>query len=168
MTNHYRIEKILKSEECASKLSSITDLVFVSGAFDILHFGHIDFLRKAKAISSQSKLFVVTHSDKIINRIKGEGRPYFSEFERVELISELECVDYVTVWDGWENIVDFATFVKPKYFAITSKSYEHSTRGNWDALSWEQVAKKTHSIIVKIEIDTTRSSSLVAKRLPIE
>lgn len=154
--NHNK--KILIPEEFL-KLN-ISNIIFVSGAFDILHFGHINFLREAKSVGGKDgKLLVVTFPDNVINTIKGEGRPIMKEYERVQILSELESVDYVVVWNGWESIVEFALAVRPKYFCITDKSYDHSKNNNWKGKGWEEVAILTNSTIKRIPIINNLSSS---------
>jgi D-beta-D-heptose 7-phosphate kinase/D-beta-D-heptose 1-phosphate adenosyltransferase len=72
-------------------------IVFTNGCFDILHPGHIDLLRKARALGDV--LLVAINSDASVSRIKGPHRPIFNQAERAELLSGLEMVDLVTVFD---------------------------------------------------------------------
>lgn len=156
----YRSNKVLTPQEIIEKFTKDKNLVFVSGVFDILHFGHITFLRKAKEIVGESgKLLITLHSDGIVKKIKGEERPYMNIKERVELLSELECVDYVTEWEGWENITEFVEQLKPKYLAITDKSYDHTKKGEWTTHSWDEMAKKINASIIKIPIEKDFASS---------
>jgi rfaE bifunctional protein nucleotidyltransferase chain/domain len=71
-------------------------VVFTNGCFDILHPGHIDFLRRAKALGDS--LVVAINSDDSVRRIKGLNRPVFNENERAELLEALEMVDLVTLF----------------------------------------------------------------------
>jgi len=72
-------------------------LVFANGCFDIVHVGHIRYLREAAAYGDA--LLVAVNSDASVRRIKGPGRPVFNERERTEVIAALACVDYVTLFD---------------------------------------------------------------------
>jgi D-beta-D-heptose 7-phosphate kinase/D-beta-D-heptose 1-phosphate adenosyltransferase len=72
-------------------------VVFTNGCFDILHAGHVDYIRKAKALGDI--LIVGINSDASIRRIKGEKRPIVEEADRAELVASLKAVDYVTVFD---------------------------------------------------------------------
>ncbi len=69
-------------------------IVFTNGCFDVLHFGHVDYLRKAKKCGDC--LVVGLNSDHSVRVIKGEGRPVNRERDRAEVLSELSCVDAVT------------------------------------------------------------------------
>lgn len=71
-------------------------VVFTNGCFDILHIGHVRYLQDARA---EGDLLVVgVNSDDSVRRLKGPDRPVVPEFERVEILAALECVDYVTIF----------------------------------------------------------------------
>jgi len=72
-------------------------VVFTNGCFDILHRGHVHFLRQAKATGDL--LIVALNSDRSVRQIKGEKRPVLPETDRVELIGAMEMVDYEIVFD---------------------------------------------------------------------
>ena len=72
-------------------------LVFTNGCFDLLHPGHVRYLREARALGDA--LVVALNSDQSVRILKGEGRPILNLEERVEVIGALESVDYVTVFD---------------------------------------------------------------------
>jgi D-glycero-beta-D-manno-heptose 1-phosphate adenylyltransferase len=72
-------------------------LVFTNGCFDLLHPGHVRYLREARALGDA--LVVALNSDRSVRILKGEGRPILNLKERVEVIGALESVDYVTVFD---------------------------------------------------------------------
>lgn len=72
-------------------------VVFTNGCFDLLHPGHIRYLRQARSLGDV--LVVAVNSDASIRRLKGAGRPIQPEDERAELLCALEMVDYVTIFD---------------------------------------------------------------------
>jgi len=72
-------------------------LVFTNGVFDLLHPGHVRYLRAAAALGDA--LMVGLNTDESVRRNKGEGRPITPELERAELIAALECVAAVTMFD---------------------------------------------------------------------
>jgi D-beta-D-heptose 7-phosphate kinase/D-beta-D-heptose 1-phosphate adenosyltransferase len=72
-------------------------VVFTNGCFDILHAGHVSFLRRARALGDV--LVVAINSDDSVKRLKGPSRPIFNENERAELLAAMEMVDLVTVFD---------------------------------------------------------------------
>ena len=72
-------------------------IVFANGCFDILHVGHIRYLQEAKA--SGDLLIVGLNSDSSVRRLKGEGRPVLDQEARSILLSALECVDYIVLFE---------------------------------------------------------------------
>jgi rfaE bifunctional protein nucleotidyltransferase chain/domain len=93
--------KILSREELLKERERLRAagrrLVFTNGCFDILHVGHVRYLRAARAVGD--KLVVAINSDASVRELKGEGRPIMNEAERAEMLAALVAVDYVTVFD---------------------------------------------------------------------
>jgi D-beta-D-heptose 7-phosphate kinase/D-beta-D-heptose 1-phosphate adenosyltransferase len=71
-------------------------IVFTNGCFDILHLGHVRYLKEAKKLGDI--LVVGLNSDSSVRKLKGKDRPYVSELERAEILASLECVDYVVIF----------------------------------------------------------------------
>ncbi|MEJ7846707.1 MAG: SIS domain-containing protein [Pyrinomonadaceae bacterium] len=71
-------------------------IVFTNGCFDIIHPGHIDLLNRAKALGT--KLVVGINSDESVRTIKGAGRPFFTQDERVAVLMGLKAVDEVHIF----------------------------------------------------------------------
>lgn len=80
-------------------------IVFTNGCFDILHAGHLLYLRKAK--SKGDILVIALNSDESVKRLKGNTRPLQELRDRMQLIAGFSCVDYVTCFneDTPENII---------------------------------------------------------------
>lgn len=71
-------------------------LVATNGCFDVLHAGHVDYLVKASQMGS---LLVGLNSDLSVTKLKGQGRPVNSLFDRIAVLCALECVSFVTVFE---------------------------------------------------------------------
>lgn len=71
-------------------------ITLANGNFDLLHVGHVRYLRAAKALGG--KLVVAINSDESVRALKGEGRPIMPEQERAEILSALADVDAVIVF----------------------------------------------------------------------
>ncbi len=72
-------------------------VVFTNGCFDVIHTGHIEFLKFCK---SQGNIVVVgLNSDSSVKTIKGSDRPINNQHDRVTVLAALEMVDYITVFD---------------------------------------------------------------------
>jgi D-beta-D-heptose 7-phosphate kinase/D-beta-D-heptose 1-phosphate adenosyltransferase len=72
-------------------------VVFTNGVFDLLHPGHVRYLREARALGNA--LIVAINSDRSVRAIKGPDRPVNPEQERAEVLLGLESVDAVVIFD---------------------------------------------------------------------
>lgn len=73
-------------------------VVFTNGCFDLLHVGHVHFLKKAKALGHL--LIVAINDDASVKSLKGNGRPLINAADRARIIAALESVDYVVTFSG--------------------------------------------------------------------
>lgn len=91
--------KILSMVEAENLRTEKADkeIVFTNGCFDILHVGHVRYLKQASELGDV--LVVGLNSDASVKRLKGSDRPVNSEKDRAELLSALGFVDYVVVFD---------------------------------------------------------------------
>ena len=71
--------------------------VFTNGCFDILHIGHVRYLKESAKCGDI--LIIGLNSDNSVRRLKGPTRPINNELDRAELLSELGFVDYVVIFD---------------------------------------------------------------------
>jgi rfaE bifunctional protein nucleotidyltransferase chain/domain len=71
-------------------------IVLANGNFDLLHVGHVRYLRAAKELGG--KLVVAINSDESVRSLKGEGRPVMPAEERAEIIAALADVDAVVIF----------------------------------------------------------------------
>jgi D-beta-D-heptose 7-phosphate kinase / D-beta-D-heptose 1-phosphate adenosyltransferase len=104
-------ELMSRKQKSGSKIRSIDQLlqqlkwhkahnqkiVFTNGCFDVLHRGHIEFLSFCK---KQGDIIVLAlNSDKSVKMIKGPDRPLNNQLDRAAVLSALESVDYVVIFD---------------------------------------------------------------------
>jgi len=93
--------KILSHDELLNERRRLREsgksLVFTNGVFDILHVGHVRYLKRARALGEA--LVVAINSDASVRNLKGPGRPLMNENERAEILAALASVDYVTIFD---------------------------------------------------------------------
>jgi D-beta-D-heptose 7-phosphate kinase/D-beta-D-heptose 1-phosphate adenosyltransferase len=72
-------------------------IVFTNGCFDILHKGHLSYLREASKLGD---IFILgLNSDVSVKRLKGNNRPINNEEDRAEVLSFLDFIDYITIFD---------------------------------------------------------------------
>lgn len=72
-------------------------IVFTNGCFDLLHVGHVRYLKEAKSLGDI--LVVGVNSDSSVKVLKGPTRPIQNENDRAEILSELKSVDYAVIFD---------------------------------------------------------------------
>ncbi len=73
-------------------------IVFTNGCFDLIHVGHVRYLSEARALGDV--LIVAVNADASIKKIKDPRRPIVVQSERLEVLSALECVDYLILFSG--------------------------------------------------------------------
>lgn len=72
-------------------------IAFTNGCFDILHYGHIKYLEKAKRLADI--LVVAANSDSSVRKIKGKNRPINNQFDRLRVLNALSCIDYLVMFN---------------------------------------------------------------------
>src|SRR3989338_4656780 len=92
------INELIQISQSSKKLHQ--KIVFTNCCFDIIHPGHTRFLKEAKRLGHI--LIVAINSDSSVKKLKGNTRPLINENERAEVLSSLEYVDYVTIFDELE------------------------------------------------------------------
>lgn len=73
-------------------------IVLANGGFDLIHAGHVRYLRAAK--KQGDVLVVALNSDASIRGLKGPGRPILPQEERADILSAFTDVDYITIFDA--------------------------------------------------------------------
>jgi len=106
-------------------------LVLANGCFDLLHVGHVRYLRAAKQLGDV--LIVALNSDASVRRIKGRGRPLVNQEERAEIVAALDCVDYVLTFDG-DTVERVVTHLRPDVHA-KGTDYTEASVPERDAVS---------------------------------
>lgn len=92
---NYYIENGLSEIEKLKNLKK--KIIFTNGCFDVIHAGHIAYLKEARSLGDI--LVVGLNTDASVKRLKGEKRPINSLEDRIAVLSALECVDYVVPFE---------------------------------------------------------------------
>jgi D-beta-D-heptose 7-phosphate kinase/D-beta-D-heptose 1-phosphate adenosyltransferase len=121
-------------------------IVFTNGVFDILHAGHVQLLRRARALGDV--LVVGLNSDASTRRLKGPTRPVNRESDRIALVSALDVVDYAVLFD--EDT--------PEELIRAIRPHVHVKGGDYQAESLPEIGA-VHEVGAEVEI-----LSLVAGR----
>ncbi len=93
--------KYISNKDLEIKSRQIKDngnsIVFTNGCFDIIHAGHVELLKKAAKLGDV--LIVAINSDESVKKLKGSKRPIYCIEDRINIMSAIEYVDYVTVFE---------------------------------------------------------------------
>lgn len=95
-------------------------IVFTNGCFDVLHRGHIHYLRESRKLGDL--LVIGLNSDSSVKRLKGASRPINKEEDRAFLLEALDFVDYVVIFDD-NTPLKLIEKLKPDYY---TKSGDYS------------------------------------------
>ena len=142
------VGKIVRQDELKHILKGLKAqakrVVFTNGCFDIIHIGHIRYLREARTFGDL--LVVGINSDRSVSIIKPD-RPVNSQYQRAEVLASLEMVDYVTIFDE-----------ETPYELIKSAQPDVLVKGgDWkkEDIIGSDIAKETHSLPYIEGISTT-------------
>jgi len=93
--------KIISLEEIGSRIRSwrkeSRKLVFTNGCFDILHSGHVRYLQTAASFGDI--LLLGLNSDSSVRKLKGPRRPIMTQADRAYLLSAIEAIDCIVIFD---------------------------------------------------------------------
>jgi len=89
-------------------------IVLANGCFDLIHVGHIRYLKEAKELGDI--LVLALNSDSSVRRLKGKGRPFINENERAVILSAFSFVDYLTIF-AEDNVEKILLSLKPDIHA---------------------------------------------------
>jgi rfaE bifunctional protein nucleotidyltransferase chain/domain len=144
----YNIEKYSKDVD--------KKVVFTNGCFDILHFGHVEYLSKAKDMGDV--LVVGVNSDSSPYwKTKGDNRPINNQVARSMIIASLEVVDFVIIFSE-ETPLNLIDSIKPDIL-VKGKDYREEEIVGYD------VIKKYGGVVKTIELTEGYSTTNIIKKL---
>ena len=130
---------------------------FTSGAFDIVHAGHADYLEQAKSLCDI--LIVGVNTDASIKKYKGPDRPINPVAQRVEVVAALESVDYVFLFDERRNQQNIEA-LRPHYYI---KAGDYSP----DTLTSKEIVEKHGGEIRLIPIRQQVSTTDIIEKMTL-
>jgi D-beta-D-heptose 7-phosphate kinase/D-beta-D-heptose 1-phosphate adenosyltransferase len=152
-------EKILEREALKEKIERLKkagkQIVFTNGCFDLLHVGHVRYLKAARA--EGDALVVGLNSDHSVGHIKGPGRPIVAESERAEVLGSLACVDFVTLFDEPDPLVTIQTLMPD----VLVKGADWAE----DAIVGKDVVEASGGRVVRIPLTEGASTSRIIKKI---
>lgn len=160
------MNKILDFESAVSRAKELKKqglkVVLCHGVFDLLHIGHLRYLRRAREFGDV--LMVTVTPDQYVN--KGPGRPVFTGHLRAEALASLDCVDYVAL-NLWPTAVETITALRPDFYVKGAeyKNIHDDLTGNMAREA--AAAEAAGSALAFVEDIVFSSSSLINQHLSI-
>ena len=165
MDKHSVLQQKIHDRESIKKLVAFwkfsdQKIVFTNGCFDLLHYGHIDYLSKAASLGD--KLVVGLNTDASTSRLKGPARPVNDEKSRLHIMASLFFVNAVILFDeptpiGLIRIVEPDILVKGgDYRPEQIVGYEEVTRRGGEVVVLDFVPGYSTTALEKKIISGTR------------
>jgi rfaE bifunctional protein nucleotidyltransferase chain/domain len=129
--------------------------VFTNGVFDLLHIGHLRYLREARGLGDA--LLVGVNSDRSVRLLKGPGRPITAEQERAEILAALTCVDGVVIFDE-ETPIELIQAIQPDVLVKGSDWAE-------DAILGRDIVEARGGRVVRIAIQPGQSTTRMVEKI---
>lgn len=131
-------------------------MIFTNGCFDILHIGHLRYLKASKELLPDADLVIGLNSDSSIKQLKGESRPINHEAERAELLHALKPVDHIIIFHE-RTASTLLSKLKPQIY---------TKGGDYDLEDYEKcpefkIAKEINCKVVLINFEMGYSSSKI-------
>lgn len=116
-----KIISLKKAVKISKKLKADKKTLIISGGcFDILHLGHIKFLKNAK--KQGNELLILLESDESVRKLKGKERPINSQIHRAEILAAINFVDHILLLNGIKSNKEYDKLIKdlkPDIIAVT-------------------------------------------------
>ncbi len=129
-------------------------IAFTNGCFDILHVGHVRYLREAK--KTADVLVLALNSDSSVRTIKGEKRPLVTENERAEVLEALDFIDFITIFDE-STPLELIKLLKPDVLIKGGDWPEEKVVGR------EEVLKRGGKVVIIPEVQGKSTTNVVEK-----
>ena len=131
-------------------------IVFTNGCFDLIHFGHVDYLAKARDLGN--RLVVGLNTDASIRRLKGSSRPVKDEQSRLALLAGMAFVDAVVLFDE-ETPIKLIKAIRPD---VLVKGGDYKIK---DIVGHKEVSQSGGSIVTIPLVKGLSTSKIISKKL---
>ena len=149
--------KVLSVEKLLTELKTLRSnkIGFTNGCFDLIHQGHIDYLKKAK---KQCDFLVVgLNSDNSVKKLKGALRPIINQFERSCILSSFEFIDRIVIFDE-RTPIKLIKKIKPSFIFKGDDYKINEVVGNNEVKKWD-------GSVILIKCTKNKSSSKIIERI---
>jgi rfaE bifunctional protein nucleotidyltransferase chain/domain len=130
-------------------------IVFTNGVFDLLHPGHVRYLRRARGLGDA--LIVGVNSDRSVRANKGADRPLTPEAERAEILASLAFVDAVVIFDD-DTPHDLIAAIQPDTLVKGADWAE-------DAIVGRDIVEARGGRVVRVAIEGGYSTTAIVQQI---
>ena len=130
-------------------------VVFTNGVFDLLHPGHVRYLREARRLGDV--LIVGVNSDRSVRANKGADRPLTPAAERAEILVALECVDAAVIFDE-ETPHDLISTLQPDVLVKGADWGENAIVGR-------EIVEARGGRVVRVPVERGYSTSGIVEKI---
>jgi D-beta-D-heptose 7-phosphate kinase/D-beta-D-heptose 1-phosphate adenosyltransferase len=130
-------------------------VVFTNGVFDLLHPGHLRYLKHARTLGDT--LIVGVNSDRSVRAAKGPGRPIHPEHERAEVLAALACVGRVVIFDE-DTPYDVIAALQPDVLVKGADWAE-------DAIVGRDIVEARGGDVVRVAIEPGYSTTAILRKI---
>ena len=141
-------------EELAWRRDRGQTVVFTNGCFDVIHRGHIEYLECCRA---QGDVVVIgLNSDRSVRALKGPERPINNQQDRADVLSSLEAIDFITLFDD-PSVLDLVEKIRPD---VLVKGGDYEKQG---VVGWEFVESYGGKVVVAPLVKGKSSTATIEK-----
>lgn len=144
---------------CAEAKRAGRKVVFTNGCFDIVHRGHVEYLKSAAKLGGV--LIVGINTDSSVKKIKSRGRPIMNEEDRAAIVAALKPVDAVCLFEE-ETPLELIKSLKPD---VLVKGSEYAVK---DIVGYDQVVKAGGKVVPILMVQGKSTSDIVRKIKELE
>jgi len=130
-------------------------IVFTNGVFDLVHPGHLRYLRQARSLGDV--LVVGINSDRSVRANKGPSRPITPDTDRAEVLAAFECVDAVTIFDE-DTPHDLIAAIGPDVLVKGADWAE-------DAIVGRDIVEARGGRVVRVPLEPGYSTTRIVERI---
>jgi D-glycero-beta-D-manno-heptose 1-phosphate adenylyltransferase len=130
-------------------------IVFTNGCFDLIHPGHIQYLRQARSLGDC--LIVGLNSDRSVRELKGPLRPILTETERAQILEGIESVSFITLFDESTPLL----LIKAIMPDVLVKG------GDWgiDQIVGREEVEEAGGVVLSLPFEAGQSTSAIIQRI---
>ncbi len=147
------------SDRCEKLRSAGKKIVATNGCFDLLHVGHVRYLRAARPLGDL--LVVGLNGDRSVHDLKGAGRPITTQSDRAEILAALECVDLITIFPEIQA-TKFLAAVRPAVY-VKGGDYSSETLDEKERAILKEIGAEIHLIPFERGYSTSKLIDRICK-----